>query len=743
MKDDRRLAAIIFADIAGYTAMMQSDELNAMRILDRYNSALTEYVDQYQGEIVKRYGDGTLILFASSINAVNCCVALQKAFREVPKVPLRIGVHMGEVTKKEGDYFGNDINIAARVESMGTIGAVLISKDVETKINNQPHLIAQSLGQFHFKNVIEPLEVFALSNDGLVVPNKKNITGKFKEKESFWSKYKYALLSVLFLIGIGSFYTYQQLNNGDSQIEDANILLGKKVAVLPFINQTGDSLLNNIGVMATDWLNQVLLSNQAGQVINVDDQKQGFIGTKDLSNFIETKNVDILIKGRYYSNQGDIYISTSVINTENMEVVFATEPIKGTKEQMVDMLNELQQKTMGYWFLRDEDWVASEPPNFDAYNTFLSHKESWLIDDKKSKTILNKAHEQDSTFYRPLISLAVLHYNNYQNEKADSILTYIASKNYPLSPFEKLRVQTIKATLDADWGEAARLSDEVFENYHQQFTDAIGYNLNINNPNRVVEIYKASPELFAPGDCYSCQQPFATLADSYIRLGLYDEVVDLINPIMDKVIDANIAVHHLRALVRLYQMEEVDKTIESYKKQALEWYGVYNTNLLYWAVCQELYLSDKQATLKKFAEEMLAFAEKHPDNFTYEQDLYTSYLFLNDLENAIKYAEIWNQKNGNYYYYDLVALKVKNGNKELGLSEIIKSKPDGLANDHKLWEYNQAKIYTSLGKDEQAINLLTESLSNGQYFTWYTFENDIFFKDLLDNETFNKLTTHK
>jgi len=222
-----------------------------------------------------------------------------------------------------------------------------------------------------------------------------------------------------------------------------------------------------------------------------------------------------------------------------------------------------------------------------------------------------------------------------------------------------------------------------------------------------------------------------------MRLEEYNEISDLVNPKIGDIIDANIAVHHLRSLVRLYIMDEVDIALDQYKRQPLEWYGVYNTNLLYWAVCQELYLTNKNETLKSYAREMLSFAEKHPDNFTYEQDMYTSYLFLGDFKNAVKYAEQWNEKNGGYYDQDLIALKVMNGDREIGLDAISKSKSTN--NDYKLWEYNQAKIYTALGMYDEAINMLKESLNHGQYFTWYTYENDIFFKDLLDIDEFTAL----
>ena len=117
-QENRKLAAILFADIVGYTAMMQSKEAQAMEVLQRFQSIITSEVAKNNGELIKSYGDGSLLVFNSTIDAMQCAFAMQTAFRETPKVPLRIGIHAGEVIKKEGDYFGNGINIASRIESI-------------------------------------------------------------------------------------------------------------------------------------------------------------------------------------------------------------------------------------------------------------------------------------------------------------------------------------------------------------------------------------------------------------------------------------------------------------------------------------------------------------------------------------------------------------------------------------------------------------------------------------------------
>lgn len=179
-----RLVAILFADIEGYTALMQDQESHALAILNRFQQVVKAEVDAYRGKLVKSYGDGSLILFQSTLDAVHCAAQMQKAFRREPSVPLRIGIHIGEVISTHEDYFGHGINLASRIESMGIAGSVLFSSAVAKTLENHPEFTCVSLGCFEFKNVKDPIEVFALANPGFPKPDQAGLKGKFKEGRS-------------------------------------------------------------------------------------------------------------------------------------------------------------------------------------------------------------------------------------------------------------------------------------------------------------------------------------------------------------------------------------------------------------------------------------------------------------------------------------------------------------------------------------------------------------------------------
>ena len=132
-----RLVAVLFADIQGYSALMEQREAYAFTVLDRYQKVTAQLVQDYNGELIKSYGDGSLIIFNSTVSAVQCAEQMQLSFRRDPVVPLRIGIHVGEVIGKEDDVYGNAVNIAARIEGLCLSGGVLISGDAYEKVKGQ------------------------------------------------------------------------------------------------------------------------------------------------------------------------------------------------------------------------------------------------------------------------------------------------------------------------------------------------------------------------------------------------------------------------------------------------------------------------------------------------------------------------------------------------------------------------------------------------------------------------------
>lgn len=155
-----RLAAILFADIVGYTAMMQEDEATAVEKINRFREVLEIIAVELDGKIIQYYGDGSLLLFNSSTDAVEFAKLLQEDLNEDPKVPVRIGIHMGDVLMNDGNVFGDVVNIAARIQALAPTGGIYISEMVYRNIANKKGLDSIFIKEERLKNVKELIRIY-------------------------------------------------------------------------------------------------------------------------------------------------------------------------------------------------------------------------------------------------------------------------------------------------------------------------------------------------------------------------------------------------------------------------------------------------------------------------------------------------------------------------------------------------------------------------------------------------------
>ncbi len=185
---ERKLSAVLFADIKGYTALMEEDEKAALDTLQRFTDTLKANETSFKGKIIQFLGDGCLMTFDSSYEAVLFAKTVQTIFLQKPEVPVRIGIHNGEILLKDGNVYGDTVNQASRIESIGIAGSVLFSGDVYKQIRNKKDFQCKSLGKFDFKNVREPMHVVALANTGFQVPLREDVEGKLKDSHPAISK---------------------------------------------------------------------------------------------------------------------------------------------------------------------------------------------------------------------------------------------------------------------------------------------------------------------------------------------------------------------------------------------------------------------------------------------------------------------------------------------------------------------------------------------------------------------------
>ena len=159
-ENSHQLAAIVFADVVGYTAMMQEDENDAVEKINRFRQSLETIAAELDGKIIQYYGDGSLLLFRSATDASEFAKLLQMDLNEEPFVPVRIGVHMGDVLIQNGNVFGDVVNIASRIQALAPPGGIYISEMVFLNIANKTGLDSVFISEESLKNVKEPVRIY-------------------------------------------------------------------------------------------------------------------------------------------------------------------------------------------------------------------------------------------------------------------------------------------------------------------------------------------------------------------------------------------------------------------------------------------------------------------------------------------------------------------------------------------------------------------------------------------------------
>ncbi|HEY3250246.1 MAG TPA: tetratricopeptide repeat protein [Ignavibacteria bacterium] len=368
----RLLAAIMFADMVGFTALMQEDEGKAKSKRDIYRKKLDKEITTYQGKILQYYGDGTLAIFGSAISAINCAVEVQKELQKEPKVPLRIGLHIGDIAYDDDGVFGDAVNIASRIESLAVQGSVLISEKLFDEIKNHPLLPARPMGHFELKNVKQPVSIYAMTNEGLVVPKPDELHGKAKN-------------------------AYRSL------------------AVLPFLN------------MSPDPDNEFFSDGISEEIINALTKVEGLQVTSRTSSFAfkgknddirqiaQKLNVSTILEGSVRKAGERVRITAQLVNAVD-GYHFWSESYDGQLENIFDLQDEISRKIANKLIEHlavgkvTAPLVKSSTTNLEAYNHYLRGIYYWNkwnpADNPRAIQELQKAIEIEPNFGRAYAWLA-------------------------------------------------------------------------------------------------------------------------------------------------------------------------------------------------------------------------------------------------------------------------------------------------------------------------------------------------
>src|SRR5437868_13812337 len=167
--EQRKLAAIMFTDMVGYSALAQRDDQLALELLEEHRRLLREIFPGFHGTEIKTIGDAFLVEFGSALEAAQCAIEIQRTLGKrnhdvTPdrKIELKIGIHIGDVVHRNGDVYGDGVNIASRIEQLAGAGGICVSMDVEQQIRNALETRFEKLAPTELKNISVPMDLFRI-----------------------------------------------------------------------------------------------------------------------------------------------------------------------------------------------------------------------------------------------------------------------------------------------------------------------------------------------------------------------------------------------------------------------------------------------------------------------------------------------------------------------------------------------------------------------------------------------------
>jgi len=423
------LAAIVFTDIVGFSKISSGNEVMALELLTAQKQIVQPLVQEFGGQWLKEMGDGLLLSFPSSYDAVRCAVRIQKEVRQVVGLVLRIGIHQGDVVQTENDVLGSGVNIASRVETVSPAGGIAISDKVQRDIAHHADLSTQSIGFPKLKGIDIEFEVFCVTNDGLPVGmshGKVEITDDASEKKSAWP-----ILAAL-LVFVFGVLTFLFLKPGYSV--DLNAIPSKSIAVLPFDNFAKGASEENFADGLTEVITATLSKIGDMKVISRTSVMAYKGNDRPTSPEIARElNVAHVLEGSVQRVGDQVRIVVQLIDAREDKHIWA-ETFDGKFSELFDVQTQVATNIANYLksnlTVAEQKRIARRPTeNAEAYEQYLVLLQRGIVHIDKKELDLNlslsdKVLSLDADFAEAYAIKALAHLGYYWsgNDRTDGRL---------------------------------------------------------------------------------------------------------------------------------------------------------------------------------------------------------------------------------------------------------------------------------------------------------------------------------
>lgn len=311
MSQNRQLAAIMFTDIVGYTALMGKDEKKAFELLEKNRQVQKPIIEAFKGRWIKELGDGVLASFTTLSDAVQAAIRIQQKCNASKEFQLRIGIHLGEVVFEGDDVFGDGVNIASRIQAIANPGSIFISETVSNSLSNKREFQTKFYREARLKNVIKPIKVYQLIADG-VTTAPMHFSQKIKPKSGI------SLLIISILLLVGAVYIALNLIPGEKPFVEE-----KSIAILPFMDLSPEKNLEYLSEgLADEIINSISIIREL-KVIGRTSSFQFKGKAFDAKIIGEKLNVNNVMEGSIQRAGNLLRITVNLVRVKDNAVIWS------------------------------------------------------------------------------------------------------------------------------------------------------------------------------------------------------------------------------------------------------------------------------------------------------------------------------------------------------------------------------------------------------------------------------------
>jgi len=737
-KEVRKLAAVMFTDIEGYTAFVQKDEAAALKKVAIHRQYLEQYTAEYNGRVIAFYGDGSLSIYDSALDAVNCGIAMQKAYQSNHPIPVRIGIHVGDIVFKDETVFGDGVNIASRIQASGIPGSIFISGRVQSELTNHPEIKTKSIGQKRLKNVTNPVDVYVVINEGLNVPSPMT---QLPDLKKF-----YRYIPILLLGAVAMWF----LNRPNKVNLFGDGFTAESISVPVLKNNTGDPSFDHIAQMGAHWITKELSATAEANVVSYESASDmiqlaglSLSSTRGRAQYESLTGAVNIVEASYTRigrGLDSLVMSGWIKNLQSGKILESLDDVKCKSEYPMDCIQAMAGNIKGYWASRNDKVLTA--PNYDAYKAYLAARAAWRGDDSEFVyEQLNKSIRLDPGFIDPYFLLLDFFYNEKEYKAAYDSVQVIRKRFTELDAREKVMLNYHLADINGKNDDAYNyFLNEYAYDPKDMFTNnsamvmAMMYR---HNPKQALSFFRDIPfDSIQIEGCSYCGDRMEVAMWAALDLDSM-ALADILAPKVSSALDNR---GRFGTMIMYYVWKNDTAKIDQLITEARS-HPHYDETWEYLNyLAGRLYLLRGNAALSSRYAQMAI--EAHMPYPSLGRMRGKSYYLNNQLDKALAtfLAARKLDPDDTRILVELGMVYAKQGNRAemKKIIDLLQSlKPDF---DYGMTEYNQGRIYAIAGELDKAVSLLETAINKGQkYDLWITFDHDPDLMVLRDFPAYQKM----